>query len=548
VTAAGLRVGSGLILFVYAAAHMLNHAAGLWSFEAMQAGQGLRLPVTRNPVGTAVLAGAAILHFGLGVRSVLRVRSWQIGPRALVQLALGLAIPVFLIRHVWDTRGVAELFAINDDYAYALWGMWPNEGLNQALLMLAVWVHGCIGMHHWLSRYDGYRRTIWLWYALAVTLPALAYAGFVTAARAFKATGTYRNPFEPGQWDTLLSRIAVSEAAYVVLLAAIAVAWAAAIVRDRLRPRITVSYAGGPRVGAPPGQSLLDTSRQNRIPHASVCGGRARCSTCRVRVLDTAAPLPPAAASEAQVLARVGAPGNVRLACQLRPVADLTVSPLLPARRETLGRLPLDRYHWGVERDVTVLFADLRGFTKMSEGKLPFDVVFLLNQFLGQMAGAIEDTGGHVDKFMGDGIMAIYGMQTGPARAAAQALAGARAMGGVLGALNQSLREDLRTPLSMGIGLHAGPAILGRIGAADRSEAAAQITALGETVNVASRLEGATKDLGVQAIVSDACLRLTGLDPGPGLERHDLAVRGKAATVPVWAARAATDLPAPAAR
>ncbi|QYK41170.1 MAG: adenylate/guanylate cyclase domain-containing protein [Paracoccaceae bacterium] len=545
--ATDLRIGTGLVLFAYATTHMINHALGLWSFEAMQAGQDLRLSITRNPLGTGVLFTAILVHFALGVASVLRMRSWQMGMRNLVQLGFGLAIPVFLIRHVWDTRGVSELFGIDDSYAYALWGMWPNEGLNQALLMLAVWGHGCVGLHHWLNRNEGYRRTVWLWYGLAVLLPALSYAGFVTAARAFKATGVYRNPFKPGEWDILLDRIAWSETVYVLVLAGLAGIWAMSIARDRLRPRIAVSYAGGTRVLAPPGQTVLDTSRQNRIPHASVCGGRARCSTCRVRVLETAAELPPVGAVEAQVLARVGAPGNVRLACQLRPEADLTVSPLLPGRRDSLRRVRLDRYHWGVEQEVTILFADLRGFTRMSEGKLPFDVVFLLNQFLGQMAGAIEDTGGHVDKFMGDGIMAIYGMDRPMALGAAQAIDGARAMGGVLGSLNQSLREDLPSPLSMGIGLHAGPAILGRIGAAERSEAAAQLTALGETVNVASRLEAATKELGVQAIVSAACMAVSGLTPGQGLVRHGLSVRGKSTTVDVWAARIATDLPDPRA-
>jgi adenylate cyclase len=544
---ADLRIASGAILFGYAAAHLINHALGLWSFEAMQAAQHLRLAVTRHPLGTAVLVAAILVHFALGLVTVARVRSWQRSLRDVVQLGFGLAIPLFLIRHVWDTRGVNTLFGIEDSYAYALWGMWPNEARNQALLVLVVWVHGCIGMHHWLRARPWYQRSLWVWHGVAVALPLLAYAGFATAARAFKATGVYRNPFAPGEWDTLVERISASERGYALLLAVLALAWGGTLLRNRVRPRIAVSYAGGARVYAPPGQSLLDTSRANRIPHASVCGGRGRCSTCRVRVLDTAAPLPPPSEVEAQVLARVGAPGNVRLACQLRPLSALTVSPLLPARRDVLGRLRLDRYHWGVEREVTILFADVRGFTQMSEGKLPFDVVFLLNQFLGQMAGAIEDTGGHVDKFMGDGIMAIYGMEAPPDVAAAQGVAGARAMGGVLESLNRSLREDLTKPLSMGIGLHSGPAILGRIGASAKSEAAAQLTALGETVNVASRLETATKELAVQAVVSDACLMLSGLSAGPALTRLDLSVRGKSNAIAVWAAQAATDLPVPSA-
>jgi len=546
-TAAQARLWSGLFLFAFALIHLLNHALGLWSFEAMQAMQDARLKVTRSGLGTALLVLAAVVHLVLGLGSFVRARTKGRPLRAAVQLGLGLLIPVFLMRHVWDTRGAHELFGIEDSYAYALWGIWPNEGLNQALLIVAVWVHGCLGLHHWLTARGWYRRLIWLWFGLAVLIPTLSFAGFVTAARAFKLTGVYRNPFQPGQWDQLLEWVATSEFAYGVLLAAALALWVLLKVADGLRPQISVSYPGGVRVNAPPGLSLLDISRMHRIPHASVCGGRARCSTCRVRVLEGLAELPPPDETECTVLTRVSAPANVRLACQLRPTSALKVVPLLPGRPNSLRNLPMDRYHWGVEQDVTLLFADLRGFTRMSEGKLPFDVVFLLNQFLGQMAGAIEDTGGQVDKFMGDGIMAIYGMEAGPGQGAAAAIAGARAMGGVLTGLNQSLREDLEHPLSMGIGLHSGPAILGRIGASDRAQAVTHLTALGETVNISSRLETATKDLGVQVIVSEACMAASGLTPGPKLEQHLLELRGKSKPVLAWAAVLASDLPAPPA-
>lgn len=542
-TVARLRIGSGLVLFAFAAAHFLNLAAGLISFEAMQAGQALRLPVTRGLPGQVVLIGAALIHAGLGLGSLVSARSFRIGWRGGLQLALGVLIPVFMIRHVWDTRGAAEWFGIDDDFAYALWGIWPNEALNQALLMAVVWVHGCIGLHQWLVMRGWYRRSLWLWQGLAVLIPALAYAGFVTQARAFKATGVYRNPFGPGEWDRLVAAIARSEAAWWGVLGVAGALWAVLVLRDRLRPRVAVRYGDGARVLAPRGLTLLDISRANRIPHASVCGGRARCSTCRVRVTEGLAALPPATETELQVLRRVGAPANVRLACQARPTGDVAISPLLPALAGVARGVAPDRYHWGVEQEVTILFCDLRGFTRMSEGKLPFDVVFLLNQFLGRMAETIEDTGGFVDKVMGDGIMAIFGMGADRATGARQAIAAARAMGGVLVALNQSLRDDLDRPLAMGIGLHTGPAILGRIGAAHRGEAGAPLTALGETVNIASRLEAATKDLGAEVILSATCLSASGMAAGPALSAHDLAVRGMSEPVAVLAAVRATDLP-----
>ena len=270
---------------------------------------------------------------------------------------------------------------------------------------------------------------------------------------------------------------------------------------------------------------------------------RARCSTCRVRVIEGNETLPPPSETEVKVLKRVAAPANVRLACQLRPTADLTISTLMPGNVDATRGAAIDRYHWGVERDATILFCDLRGFTKMSEGKLSYDVVFLLNQFLGRMAEAIQDSGGFVDKFMGDGIMAIFGMETSVKDSAINAIEAARAMGGVLDGLNQSLQDELPAPLQIGIGLNTGSVVLGRIGAGHRTDAAARITALGETVNTASRLEGLTKSLDVQIIVSETTIEASGLTPDERMARQSVDIRGLSQPIVVYAVKRATDLP-----
>jgi adenylate cyclase len=169
--------------------------------------------------------------------------------------------------------------------------------------------------------------------------------------------------------------------------------------------------------------------------------------------------------------------------------------------------------------------------------------VFLLNQFLGRMAEAIQDSGGFVDKFMGDGIMAIFGMETSAKDSAIHAIEAARAMGGVLDALNQTLHDELPAPLQIGIGMHTGPVVLGRIGAGHRTGAAARITALGETVNTASRLEGLTKPMDVQIVVSNETMKASGLSPDAGMERRDVDVRGLSQPVAVYTVKRATDLP-----
>jgi len=421
--------------------------------------------------------------------------------------------------------------------------MWPAEAWRQAALMLLVWVHGLIGLHHWLEFKPWYRRLRWLWVSLATLIPALGFAGFASAGRAIRYVSDFEPPMSQEQFNFLHGLLDYEFYLYLGLLALIVASRIGLGLLDRYRHTITITYTGGQRVSARRGLSVLEMSRLNNIPHASVCGGRARCSTCRIRVIEGPANEPPPDANELKVLKRVGAPANVRLACQFRPETDLVITTLLPAATADAVDGLVDKYFWGVEQEVTVMFCDLRGFTKLSQQRLSYDVVFLLNQYLGRMSEVIVDTGGYVDKFMGDGIMAIFGMDKTAKAGAREALAAARAMGGVLDALNQSLHEELRGALEMGIGLHSGAAILGRIGAAGKSATARGVTALGDTVNTASRLEAAAKELNVQAIISRVVLDKAETEPGD-LETRSLEIRGRAGTLEVVMVKRATQLPA----
>ncbi len=543
-TAARLRSISGLILFAFVLTHLLNHALGLVSVEAMDMVQDARKAITRSPVGTAVLLLAFATHLILGVGKLLQIQTWRIGARSIVQLAFGLALPFLLIRHVMGTRGAHNLFGINDDYAFVLWATWPAEGWNLAIMIVLAWTHACIGLHYWFGSKPWYRDNLWLWYGLALLVPVLAFSGFVSAGRLLSVEGAQHDTLTPDQYAHVLGLIADLRSGYLILLGLAFAGWALLLIANRMGSRVAVTYGSGLTVHAPRGLSLLAISRVNNIPHASVCGGRARCSTCRVRILSGQDNIALPSERELQVLRRGGAPANVRLACQIYPSGDISVSTLLPAQIMRGGEAYLDKYLWGVEQEVTVLFCDLRGFTSMSQDRLTYDVVFLLNQFLGRMAETIEDTGGFIDKFMGDGIMAIFGKDTTPGQGARQAIDAARAMGGVLDALNQSLRAALPAPMSMAVGLHTGSAILGRIGAAHQSEAGgAHITALGETVNLASRLEAKAKELDVQIVLSEKCAERAGLRSGPGFEPQLTEVRGFAQPIRVYAVRRTTDLP-----
>lgn len=543
VTLRQIRLATGLVLFAFAATHFLNHAVGLVSIETMEEVRAWRTAVTRSPPGTAILLLSLLVHFTLGILVFVGRRSLRISVHEWVQLAFGLLIPLLLMRHVTGTRGAHEFAGVDDNYAYALWVMWPTEAWRQAALMILVWVHGTIGLHHWLQFKAWYRDLKWLWVALATLIPALGFAGFASAGRAIRFETDFKNPLTPEQFGFLHGLIDYEFYGYLGVLALIVAARIGLGLLDHYRHKITITYTGGQRVSAHRGLSILEISRLNNIPHASVCGGRARCSTCRIRVIEGPADQPPSDVNERKVLRRVGAPANVRLACQFRPTSDLTVTTLLPAVSADAVNGIGDKYFWGVEQEVTVMFCDLRGFTKLSQQRLSYDVVFLLNQYLGRMSEVIIDTGGYVDKFMGDGIMAIFGMDKTARTGAREALAAARAMGGVLDALNQSLHDELRGVLEMGIGLHSGTAILGRIGAAGKGSAARGVTALGDTVNTASRLEGACKELNMQAIISRTVMDKAEAEIGE-LETRSLEVRGRAGAIEVVMVKRATQLPA----
>ena len=265
----------------------------------------------------------------------------------------------------------------------------------------------------------------------------------------------------------------------------------------------------------------------NGIPVASVCGGRARCSTCRVKVLNGLDGLSQPSPAETTVLKRIGVPEDVRLACQIRPAANLEVQPLVPVKANMVRQdHVLDAYYWGVEQDVVVMFVDLRNFTSMTEAQLAYDVVFLLNQYLDRVSAVIRAKGGYVDKFIGDGIMAIFGMETGAKTGARQALKACRGIEQVMEALNTEKGPQFRDTIRLGVGLHLGQAILGRIGAAGSGKSEGGLTALGDVVNTASRLETENKSRNSFLVVSkDVIDAARATAPDEAL--YDVSVRGK---------------------
>jgi adenylate cyclase len=199
-----------------------------------------------------------------------------------------------------------------------------------------------------------------------------------------------------------------------------------------------------------------------------------------------------------------------------------------------VGENPATR---GREGELAVLFCDLRDFTRLTEHRLPFDTVFLLNRYFEIVGRAVEDTGGHLDKFIGDGALALFGLHSSPEVAAGQAFEAAlRIIKGVEG-LNDTFASELDYPLQVVVGLHAGSAVVGEMGYGQ----ARGLTAVGDTVNAASRLESLAKELGAELVVSDELARRARLDLSSH-EKQTVTVRGRAAPIDAWIVNDARNL------
>jgi adenylate cyclase len=194
----------------------------------------------------------------------------------------------------------------------------------------------------------------------------------------------------------------------------------------------------------------------------------------------------------------------------------------------------------GSEREIAILFADIRGFTALSESRLPYDVVFVLNRYFAAIGGAVEAAGGRVDKFIGDGVMALFGIERGAHTGCREALAAARLISVRLPELNASLQAELERELRIGIGIHCGPTIVGEMGYGS----AAAITAIGDAVNTASRLESLTKNFACELVVSEETVSRARLDLS-GFPLHEIEIRGKREMLAVRIVERAAELPTP---
>ncbi len=214
---------------------------------------------------------------------------------------------------------------------------------------------------------------------------------------------------------------------------------------------------------------------------------------------------------------------------QVRDLLDKNVSPEVAAQLMREGSAL-----GGEEREVSVLFADLRGFTTLSENLPPREVVTLLNRYLDRMSQAVEAEGGVIDKFIGDEVMALFGAPLAGTNSALRAIRAALGMRTALAALNQELATEGHPPLAFGIGINTAPVIAGNIG----SQRRLNYSVIGDGVNLAARLQTQTRNpaFNTDLIISATTLALA-LADGRVLTRDlgTVTVKGRAQESQIYA-------------
>jgi len=257
------------------------------------------------------------------------------------------------------------------------------------------------------------------------------------------------------------------------------------------------------KIHAHEGETILQAALRVGIPHASFCGGSARCSTCRVIILEGLENCAPRNPEEQAIAEMLHFAPQVRLACQTVVTGKVKLRRLVTDILEEVDVSSLyvegvEPCSIGVEKHILILFADIRGFTPFAENLLHYDVIHALNVYFQQVGKVIAQRGGTINNYMGDGFMALFEADD-PAEGAIRAVTAGLEMIDAVRNLKPYLEELYHKSFQIRVGLHYGQVVAGKIGTPGNRK----VTVIGDTVNLASRIEAANKQAGTQFLVSE---------------------------------------------
>jgi class 3 adenylate cyclase len=272
--------------------------------------------------------------------------------------------------------------------------------------------------------------------------------------------------------------------------------------------------------------NLLDLAVNAGVAIPHLCGGLARCSTCRVRIIEGHAALAARTPEEAVMAADLDFPDEIRLACQTETTGSVRFWRLVLDKidLEMASQLGKGHYVGPVGREVeeaVVMFTDIAGFTAMSEALPAYDIVHILNRFFSRASEAVENYGGRVDNYMGDGVLCVFGIDK-EADTSLSAIRAGLAVLDVASDMDEYVNMIYGHEFRVRVGIGLGDVIFGLMG----GETSARETVIGDVVNVASRIEAANKEAGTTMLVTDDIRARTASAVHYG-RRFDLDVRGK---------------------
>ncbi|MEO9022698.1 MAG: adenylate/guanylate cyclase domain-containing protein [Ginsengibacter sp.] len=276
------------------------------------------------------------------------------------------------------------------------------------------------------------------------------------------------------------------------------------------------------------GQTILDASLKSGIPHYHECGGMAKCSTCRVLVLAGENSLTPANDKELRLKKIVGFGDNIRLACQTKVTGDNVIVRRI-IRDETdasiyshLHKENTTFQEVGEEKQLGLFFIDIRNFTPFMEKNLSFDVIHIVSRLFQIFKNAIEMHKGKIIETAGDGLYAVFGFEEAFHDAVNSAVESGIQILNDLKVFNKTYAESYFHHLfEVGIGIHAGTVIVGNIGLGISNN----LTVMGLPVNVAARLQEATREVNNSFLISEYVHSFIP-SPSPNLQSIDIRLKG----------------------
>ena len=248
-------------------------------------------------------------------------------------------------------------------------------------------------------------------------------------------------------------------------------------------------------------ESILIASLRNNISHLSACGGTGKCSTCRIEILDGLENCLPRGELEDRLAQKLSFPSNIRLGCQTKLTGNISFRRLLLDKRDAdlnnqITEQKLESV--GTIRNLTILFCDIKGFTPFSESLSAYDVIFILNRYFSIMREVIIRHGGEVNNYIGDAVMAIFGLK----ESRQQSLRAVSASVEMLKEMDQFksyLKKAYGRDFDIRVGVHYGEVISGSVGSGDDRK----LTVIGDAVNIASRIEAINKEAGTRLLISE---------------------------------------------